>query len=433
MAKLGRRFKPYQTSEGATIDGLARDRDGRWRIVATHQRFTEPDEAKAVDRFRAWEREQKKAARSETVAVPLQGEWHEFEAVPPLKVNIGEGGAMSFEQLVSAQPFWDLVRKLLLDETKMVAERTGLPGLVSFRHESLPKPSLKFAKLRETYQTFADVTPNTKRRVLKAFDDFVAGVAAGSVDELTVEGIIKYREAVKSRTDINSNDHIATLFDRAKRVVAYGLEHGLDQAQIRKALDMLKMLKAPKSNTKNDPKPIDISDWHKLMDAEPADEMKAVLLCGLNLCMYLSEVLSLRWDEIDLEKKTFVSRRNKTKVIRVGVLWDETVEAIRKMPRAGQSPWIFTSNRGGAYNVNSYRGKFATYRNKAKVAIEFNQLRDGAYTVACQFSEEKYSKLLAGHSYSGLTDAYVARNPAFVKPATDAIYRHYMSNGINYL
>ena len=42
----------YKTKMGEVVVGLARDTDGRWRIMATGQRFTEPDECKAVEKFR---------------------------------------------------------------------------------------------------------------------------------------------------------------------------------------------------------------------------------------------------------------------------------------------------------------------------------------------------------------------------------------------
>ena len=53
--KAGRRQAPYRTSWGEEIYGLHKDKDGRWRITATNERYTEADERRAVQRFRAWE------------------------------------------------------------------------------------------------------------------------------------------------------------------------------------------------------------------------------------------------------------------------------------------------------------------------------------------------------------------------------------------
>lgn len=50
--KVGRPQKPFESSTGEIVPGLARQVDGRWRIIATGQRFSEPDEDRAIARFR---------------------------------------------------------------------------------------------------------------------------------------------------------------------------------------------------------------------------------------------------------------------------------------------------------------------------------------------------------------------------------------------
>jgi hypothetical protein len=55
MAKIGRKQKHYQASDGSTITGLCRQPDGRWRIITGPQagyRFTEADESRAIDKYR---------------------------------------------------------------------------------------------------------------------------------------------------------------------------------------------------------------------------------------------------------------------------------------------------------------------------------------------------------------------------------------------
>lgn len=50
--KTGRKAKPHKTTyDGTTIDGLYHCPDGRWRITATGEKFTEADERLAVQRF----------------------------------------------------------------------------------------------------------------------------------------------------------------------------------------------------------------------------------------------------------------------------------------------------------------------------------------------------------------------------------------------
>jgi hypothetical protein len=69
-------------------------------------------------------------------------------------------------------------------------------------------------------------------------------------------------------------------------------------------------------------------------------------------------------------------------------------------------------------------------RDKAKLPddVKYSHIRDGAYTVACNEGKstesERLSKVFAGHE-AGMSDAYVRRNPAIVKPVCDAVYAKY--------
>lgn len=57
--------------------------------------------------------------------------------------------------------------------------------------------------------------------------------------------------------------------------------------------------------------------------------------------------------------------------------------------------------------------------------MEFNALRDGAYTAACEAGVDiNVTRILAGHS-SGMADHYVQRRPAIVRPACEAVEKHY--------
>ena len=51
--KTGRKQKHHiDTATGLPVAGLTRRPDGRWRVIGTHQTFREPDEQKAISRFR---------------------------------------------------------------------------------------------------------------------------------------------------------------------------------------------------------------------------------------------------------------------------------------------------------------------------------------------------------------------------------------------
>jgi len=64
-AKRGRKPKHYVAADGTPIVGLTRRPDGRWRIIGTHQTFREPDEVKAIARFRQMTGTQTRTERRE--------------------------------------------------------------------------------------------------------------------------------------------------------------------------------------------------------------------------------------------------------------------------------------------------------------------------------------------------------------------------------
>jgi hypothetical protein len=55
--------------------------------------------------------------------------------------------------------------------------------------------------------------------------------------------------------------------------------------------------------------------------------------------------------------------------------------------------------------------------------VEFNSIRDGAYTVSCHATtDERWARVLAGYSAAGLQDMHVLRNPEATRPACEAVY-----------
>jgi len=159
------------------------------------------------------------------------------------------------------------------------------------------------------------------------------------------------------------------------------------------------------------------------------DRLSAWLLCMLNPCLYPGEVLSLDWGEVDLQKGTVVTSRPKTSVIRVGVLWPETIKALKAIRPAEPRPEapIFLSKRGGRLSINMVSKEFRTLRRTSGVAdhVKAEHYRDGAYTAAIEAGVDlTQAKLLAGHA-TGISDHYAKRRPTMVSEATKAIEKAY--------
>lgn len=446
-AKMGRPQKPYQASDKQVIAGLCRQPDGRWRIIATGERFSEPDEFLAIQRFHQWEQQH---AKDETLmSVPLTDVvGTDIEAAGARVASGGLNKLISDRQVVIRSPLvpgkgpqegvvefsvpdsilWPWLRKMLIEHTDYIAKMTGIPRLASLPMTGLPSTPLKLSVLIDVYETKNPSKERSKRETLAVFRRMMKFTGATTLADLTTDALKNWREDVEKTVD--SGGTKTAYYGRIKTIIGFGLKEGLDQEQINAALDRCKVLWTPDKIPQVDPHPISRAAFHKLLKVGgPA--WTAILLCGLNFCMHLDEVLDLKWDEIDLKKHTYAAIRRKTedqRIPRAATLWKETVKALKATPRRGASPYVFTSSHGTRFNRNTKGNDFTELRNAAGLPyVTFDHLRDGAYTAACQADgvDDKWARLLAGHKSPGLQDNYVLRHPAIVKPACDAVYQHY--------
>jgi integrase len=461
-SKRGRKAQHYTTTWDEPIYGLARrPSDGRWRVIATGYTFTEADERLAVHRFRTPTAGQ----QGETIRIPfaaadgtdaaiaegiaraaatLAGPSREQPApvdqeFPPMTVQPGTGpstGPIRLEQVEgtraieiyrqgaphAADAFWPWLRRLILDTPALVAERTGIEQIGYLAHLPRPRPSPTLAAVGTLYHEKAAVTPHERAKSKLFWQEFVEAVGVTTLRELTAERVAGYLDDVLSAD--NSRTYAKHRFGKVKTIISFARKRGLDAGDCRAALDACAVLVPPRP-VPLDPHPIDPGDFAKLLAAGD-DQERAVLLLALNAALYGAEVAAARWPDLDLDGKTFVADRGKTGVIRVAVLWDRTVAALRKLPRKIESP--FVAYQGNPHNANTMNKLFRDLRTRAGVdaEVKFADVRDGAYTAAAQAPGVQFEtvRILAGHRV-GMSDHYVKRRPDIVTDACRAIERSY--------
>jgi len=403
QTKTGRKQKHHIDSmTGEPVVGLTRRPDGRWRTIGTHQTFREPDEQKAIARFRqSLDTPEAKATRINDLQ---RLEW------------LGE------QSSVSNGDFWMFVASEIRARPKFVAEQTGIEQIGYLTdlqpHEPLPSPD----ELAKCWMDHSEVTSREKRQVLAAWADFRESTGITGLREITPAKVIEFRDEVFKRgISGKTQQH---LFNRTRRIFTFAASRAIAVKACNDALVSLKLL-TPKDSTVNlDPQPVSPEDFTLLLKKAVGDDRALLLLC-LNCALYLQEAMHLEWD--DIRDGCLVTNRKKTgKCLRVSVLWQETLEALSKMERKGTN--IFYSYQGAPLTVSGAGKRFRALRKAAGVSIEVkaNNLRDGAYTAAVAANvNEDLCRLLVGHRTAGLKDHYCKRNPQMVAPACEAIYRHY--------
>lgn len=424
--KRGRKSKPFTTKDGSHIDGLYhRPNSNQYRILATGEEYRANDEEIAIARFRQWEATQIKGSDIRiTSPADASSISDVFAGGGGVVLDYADDGDLDVVQLVSPKVFWPWLRRQFLTRPEWLAAGTGLPQVASYASLPLPRPSPKLETLIKEYEKHSDSGQPNLTAVRRAFDKLTKHTGATTLADLTQDVLVAFADHVKAEG--NQEGYANEVFARIKRVIKYGLKRGIDGVAIRSALDACAVLDAPKRPTNCQPSPISREDFRKLLDkAEPM--MKAALLLSLNCCLYASEAMGVCWEDLNLKARTYLDQRNKTQVIRAGYLWRETVEALKALQPRESGP-VFRSSTGLSYHPNSFRKLFDKARKAAQVPVEveYNNLRDGAYTAACvQGVEFHLTQILAGHRHPGQSDQYVARNPAMVQPACEAIYRAY--------
>ena len=452
MAKMGRPQRPYETSWGEMVPGLYRCPDGRWRITATGRKFTEADERRAVSRFRATQQPatvdvptvyhepaddglmERLAGGGRLTKIPLPGvkpaaEFLEVLNAPPRRPHDTDEPIADHHRdrvIIKADQFWPWLRELVISKPEYVAKMIGIPELANLKHLPLPKPAITIEQLVETYETQSPSKPQTKATSVRTIKKLARFANAKTVEDLTQEQLLRWRDKVENDPNLTSAGTRAGYYGQVKTVLGFGMKAGLDQVQLRAALDRCKVLWTAEPLPPVNPQPISREDYHTLLDASN-DTWRAWLLLAMNLAMTSEDLCQMEWSDFDMEAGTYAAIRVKTRrdrIPRAGVLWDETMEAMQRLPR--RSEYVFTSARGAKYNKNSRVNLFAKLRARVGLpeTVKMSHIRDAAYTSACQGTgDERWARVLAGHRAPGLQDNYVLRNPEAVRPACEAVYR----------
>jgi hypothetical protein len=256
LAKRGRPHKPYRTSDGQFIDGLSRRPDGRWRIVATGQLFSEPDERIAVARFRALcppEAVFVSVARSADLADCAHAADKLGGETDLVYIDHPNGDA-EVGYHVDSRTVWDFLRGQLAENPLNVAAMTGIPQLAHFARLDLPKPPIKVAQVMSAYRAHSNGTEKAKKEALKPFKRLVEFAQAKTLDDLTDAKLAAFRHSIVNNSKLKSNGTISAYFARIRSVINRAARAELDPIQISACAARCRAkLYAPENNVEDDP------------------------------------------------------------------------------------------------------------------------------------------------------------------------------------
>lgn len=438
MAKRGRKNKHYVTTWGETIVGLYRAPDGRWRHWVTNpdtgerkeKKFTEPDEKRAISRFRAVDQPltvdvpqtfRPTPLAREPVAIVDHSDGHaQLARLPQDAVQVGE-------IVVERDPYWATVRIALCKTPAYVAAMTGVEEVARLEHLPKKQPALTLTEILKTYMEANSSSDRTKKVAKGMFEHFMAYTKAKTVADLTTASLLAFRNHIESSKTVKSVGSRRQIYGKIKTVLSFGKREGLDPVQIDAVLQRCDVLRALGKKSHPTPSPMSREHFHQLRVHADA-KWRAMLLVQLNLCLSTGEVGGLQWAHLDLDRGIYATYRAKTMVKRIpraAVLWPETIAALKEMPRKVDT--VFLSSHATRFSAAALANGFARLRKAANLptTVQMNQIRDAAYTaaIADPASSENAARVLAGHRAPGQQDHYVLRSPEITKPACDAVYK----------
>ena len=256
--------------------------------------------------------------------------------------------------------------------------------------------------------------------------EFVKAAGVKTLREVTHEAVKKYETAILA--GVLSAKSLSHRFCKLRTIIAHALKRGADAKECRQALDVLAMLEAP-DHTTLAPHPIGPKEFWSIYDAAKAkgdDYLAASMLLMLNCCMYNGEAGALKWTEVNLRTGEVVTKRPKTKISRVAMLWPQTLAALKKLDQDRDN---VLSGPDATLTAKLIWRRWDEVRDELKMPdVKPSDVRDAAYTVACRETNLDQARVLAGHRLPGAADHYIQRNPQFVSAACMAIAKAF---GVN--
>jgi integrase len=343
MSKIGRPFKQLIYDEtcnlvvGLSYDSAAntyfasyKDKQGK------HKKFNcGRDKAEAIAKFRRWQEEGQGGKLLQVIQSP-KPKIHRIKALEQQWAErFGGDGSAYIEAIkfISEESIWEQARQLIQDNPVLAAQKLKMPFLSdpNFMRTYKPKKSYTLVDIWNNYlKRVSSITTRELGATKASWTKFSDIVKVKTVSELTKEVIRKYYDVLYCEYNGKmSTTWIKSHFERVKRVMNYALDSLDDISDLLEVKQRLvSVLKSPKDSILCPAKRIPKELFHQIMEASSIDE-KAMWLLSINLAYYAIDIATLPLSAINLDEKTVIFRRGKTGVHRAGILWNETIDAIR--------------------------------------------------------------------------------------------------------
>ena len=151
------------------------------------------------------------------------------------------------------------------------------------------------------------------------------------------------------------------------------------------------------------------------------DHLRPIVLTALNTGMRKSEILRLRWSEVDLENRKITVTQAKNNETRVIPINQTLYQELSILPRNPKSDYVFTSGRGCPFG--DIKKSFSSALKRAGIEdFRFHDLRHtfGSHLVM-QGVDLRTVQQVMGHKEIKMTMRYSHLTPEYVHEAMERL------------
>ncbi len=356
-----------------------------------------------------------------------------------------------------------------MSETFIKMGREDLAGIIHLP-KNYKRSKTKLTDMLEWYLTHEERSRDTIRYCKSFWEQFCSIVNVPYLEQITLDHIKVYKAHLTNlkRTNKLSKRWLKGRYEAVRRIVRHTKLHIKNKDIVNHVLDDMTILTVRKARGKANPQPISKQEFKLFMDYFNGELDKAksisakiryskwiaLFLIAANTCSYFKDMVDMTISKkpgqlgLDFKNKTLAMYREKKDTIKIAVLWDETIEAIKRFReyQGCKTKYVFETRiridkfgkkTGGQQNTASrlrdefwrnIRPKVAEhYDNDGLLKIKFEHIRDAGFTACAKAKLHiEQRNYVSGHKNRGDDDNYLLREPELAEPACDAMYDYFL-------
>ena len=174
-----------------------------------------------------------------------------------------------------------------------------------------------------------------------------------------------------------------------------------------------------------------VKEEEMLLAASPS-WLQGIITFALHSGMRRSEILNLRWQDIDFLRGTMVVMKSKNKQRRTIPLNRKVFEllVLKQQHQSQESPFVFTTSTGTPISPRNLTRGFQSARKKANIQdFRFHDLRHTFATRLVQAGIDLYQvQRLLGHKKPDMTQRYAHHCPESLREGVEVLTRRVVSH-----